>query len=104
MCHRTEADGVGEMAEDGCCRFFACRHFLDGNEEIDGEKCSERGSHQKRKTVLRAGALKKSKLSLSYLDSFLGIFDVHTVLDVSSLVFWRNAHNMASFLALDKWR
>jgi hypothetical protein len=51
----------------GCCRFFAYRHFFETNEAIDGEKCSERGSLRSEKTVLRAGALKESKLSLSYM-------------------------------------
>jgi hypothetical protein len=45
---------------------FVCWYFFDTNEEIDGEKCSERGPLRSEKTVLRAGALKESKLSLSY--------------------------------------
>ena len=49
-----------------------------------------------------AGATPSSTVT-SYLDPFLGVFNVNVVVDVPHLVFWRNVHDVASFLALDKW-
>ena len=53
---------------------------------------------------LSVSKLASASSLIHYLDSFLGGFDVHVVLDVSPLVFWRNVHDLASFLALYKWR
>ncbi len=53
------------MAREAVRGFLHANNFFEMNEAIDGEKGSERGSFRSEKTVLRAGAPKESKLSLS---------------------------------------
>ena len=55
------------MALEAVVGFLNADIFLIRMKKSIEKKCSERGSRKSEKTVLHAGALKESKLSLSYM-------------------------------------
>jgi hypothetical protein len=55
------------MAREAVVGFLHADIFLIRRKQSIEKKCSERGSRRSEKTVLHAGALKESKLSLSYM-------------------------------------